>query len=90
MKKTQTDNLTIIDYGDDTGKLQIFNKFKSYQGWTSRDLLTSLFALPLKEITYDYIKNEVDEIYELFDYSEIEELLTKLNKNENKKRIANT
>jgi len=80
MKKIQTDNLTIIDYGDNTGKLQIFNKFKSYQGWTSRELLTSLFALPLEEITYDYIKNEVNEIYELFNYSEIKELLTKLNK----------
>ena len=80
MKKIQTDNLTIIDYGDNTGKLQIFNKFKSYQGWTSRELLTSLFALPLEEITYDYVKNEVNEIYELFNYSEIKELLTKLNK----------
>ena len=84
MRKIQTDNLTIIDYGDNTGKLQIFNKYRSHYGWTPKELCTSLFALPLKEITYDYIKNEVNEIYESFDYSEIEELLTKINKNENK------
>ena len=33
MKYIQTDNLTIIDYGDGSGKLQIYNKTKSPYGY---------------------------------------------------------
>jgi len=79
MKRIQTDNLTVIDYGDDTGKLQIFNKHKSHYGWTPRELCTSLFALPLEKITYDYVKQEVDKIYSTFNYNEIHKLINKLN-----------
>jgi len=79
MKYIQTDNLTVIDYGDDTGKLQIFNKYKSHYGWTPKELCTSLFALPLKKITYDYVKQEVDKIYSTFNYDEIHKLINKLN-----------
>ena len=83
MKRIQTDNLTIIDYGDNTGKLQIFNKYRSHYGWTPKELCTSLFALPLKKITYDYVKQEVDKIYYTFNYDEIDELLNKLNNETN-------
>tara|TARA_B100001057_G_scaffold469981_1_gene530823 strand:- start:546 stop:809 length:264 start_codon:yes stop_codon:yes gene_type:complete len=78
MKYIMTDNLEIIDYGDGGGKLQIYNKYKSPYGWSPRKLIVSHMGKPLKDITYNYIKQEVDKCYELFDYSEIDELLTKL------------
>ena len=83
MKRIQTDNLTIIDYGDNTGKLQIFNKYRSHYGWTPKELCTSLFALPLEKITYDYVQSEVDKVYSTFNYEEIDELLNKLNNETN-------
>ena len=51
MKYIQTDNLTVIDYGDGGAKLQIYNKHKSPYGWSPRNLITSLFSKPIKEIT---------------------------------------
>ena len=83
MKRIQTDNLTIIYYGDNTGKLQIFNKYRSHYGWTPKELCTSLFALPLEKITYDYVQSEVDKVYSTFNYEEIDELLNKLNNETN-------
>jgi disulfide oxidoreductase YuzD len=83
MKRIQTDNLTIIDYGDNTGKLQIFNKYRSHYGWTPKELCTSLFALPLEKITYNYVQSEVDKVYSTFNYEEIDELLNKLNNETN-------
>ena len=83
MKRIQTDNLTIIDYGDNTGKLQIFNKYRSHYGWTPKELCTSLFALPLEKITYDYVQSEIDKVYSTFNYEEIDELLNKLNNETN-------
>ena len=82
MKYIITNNLEIIDYGDGNGKLQIYNKYKSPYGWSPRKLIVSHMGKPLKDITYNYIKQEVDKCYELFDYSEIDELLTKLNTND--------
>ena len=82
MKYIMTDNLEIHDYGDGSGKLQIYNKYKSPYGWSPRKLIVSHMGKPLKDITYNYIKQEVDKCYELFDYSEIDELLTKLNTND--------
>ena len=82
MKYIQTNNLTIINYGDGSGKLQIYNKHKSPYGWSPRNLITSLFGKPMKEITYNYVQQEVDKVYSTFNYDEIHELLTKLNKND--------
>jgi len=82
MKYIQTDNLTIINYGDGSGKLQIYNKHKSPYGWSPRSLITSLFGKPIKEITYNYVQQEVDKVYSTFNYDEIHELITKLNQNE--------
>ena len=82
MKYIQTDNLTIINYGDGSAKLQIYNKTKSSYGWSPRSLITSLFAKPLKEITYNYVQQEVDKVYSTFNYDEIHKLISKLNKND--------
>ena len=82
MKYIQTDNLTIINYGDGSAKLQIYNKSKSPYGWSPRSLITSLFSKPIKEITYKYVQQEVDKVYSTFNYDEIHKLINKLNKNE--------
>ena len=84
MKYIQTDNLTIIDYGDGSGKLQIYNKTKSSYGWSPRNLITSDFGKPLKEITYNYVQKQVDKVYSTFNYDEIHKLITKINNNESK------
>jgi len=84
MKYIQTDNLTVINYGDGSGKLQIYNKHKSPYGWSPRSLITSLFGKPIKEITYNYVQQEVDKVYSTFNYDEIHELITKINKYESK------
>ncbi len=82
MKYIQTDNLTIIDYGDGGAKLQIYNKHKSPYGWSPRKLIVSHMGKPLKEITYNYVQQEVDKVYSTFNYDEIHELITKINNNE--------
>jgi len=79
MKYIQTDNLTIIDYGDGGAKLQIYNKTKSSYGWSPRNLIVSLFGKPLKEITYNYVQQEVDKVYSTFNYDEIHKLINKIN-----------
>ena len=85
MKYIQTENLTIIDYGDGSGKLQIYNKTKSPYGYNPRNLIVSLFGRPLKEITYNYVQKQVDKVYSTFNYDEIHELITKTNDNDIKK-----
>ena len=82
MKYINTNNLTIIDYGDGEGKLQIYQTTKSPYGYNPRNLIASLLGKPLKEITYNYVQQEVDKVYSTFNYDEIHELLTKLNNNE--------
>ena len=81
MKYIKTNNLTIIDYGDGGAKLQIYNKYKSPYGWSPRKLIVSHMGKPLKEITYDYVQQEVDKVYSTFNYDEIHELINKINKN---------
>ena len=81
MKYIITDNLTIIDYGDGGAKLQIYNKYKSPYGWSPRKLIVSHMGKPLKEITYNYVQQEVDKVYSTFNYDEIHELINKINKN---------
>ena len=83
MKYIQTDNLTVIDYGDNTGKLQIYQTSKSPYGYSSRDLITSDFGKPLKEITYNYVQKQVDKVYSTFNYDEIDELINKINNETN-------
>ena len=83
MQYISTDNLTVINYGDNTGKLQIYNRTKSPYGYNPRNLIVSLFGRPLKEITYKYIKEQVDKVYSTFNYEEIDEIINKIN-NESK------
>ena len=84
MKYINTDNLTAINYGDGSIKLQIFNKHKSPYGYSPRDLVVSLFAIPTEEFTYDYVQKKVDEVYSTFNNEEIDELINKINKYESK------
>ncbi len=84
MKYINTNNLTVIDYGDNTGKLQIYKTTKSPYGYNPRNLIVSLFGKPLKEITYNYVQKQVDKVYSTFNYDEIDELITKINNYENK------
>ena len=81
MKYINTDNLTAINYGDGSIKLQIFNKHKSPYGYSPRNLVVSLFGVSMKEFTYNYVQSEVDKVYSTFNYEEIDELLTKLKLN---------
>jgi len=83
MKYINTDNLTAINYGDGSIKLQIFNKHKSSYGYSPRDLVVSLFGISLKDFTYNYVQSEVDKVYSTFNYEEIDELLNKLNNETN-------
>ncbi len=82
MKYINTKNLTIINYGDGDAKLQIYNTTKSPYGYSPRKLIVSLFGKPIKEITYNYVQQEVDKVYSTFNYDEIHQLITKLNTNE--------
>ena len=82
MKYISTNNLTIINYGDGSAKLQIYNKTKSSHGWSPRNLITSLFAKPIKEFTYKYVQEQVDKVYSTFNYDEIHKLINKLNNND--------
>jgi hypothetical protein len=79
MKYTNTNNLTVINYGDGNVKLQIYNKSKSPYGYSPRNLIVSLFGISLKDFTYNYVQQEVDKVYSTFNYEEIDELLNKLN-----------
>ena len=83
MKYTNTNNLTAINYGDGSIKLQIFNKHKSPHGYSPRNLIVSLFGISLKDFTYNYVQSEVDKVYSTFNYEEIDELLNKLNNETN-------
>jgi hypothetical protein len=81
MRQVTTDNLTIIDYEDGSGKLQMFDRQRSHYGYIPRELCRANFAIPIKDITYDYIRKEVDQVYsDPITDDEINELLTKLNK----------
>jgi hypothetical protein len=79
MKYTNTDNLTAINYGDGSIKLQIFNKHKSPYGYSPRNLVVSLFAISIKEFTYKYVQEQVDKVYSTFNYDEIHKLINKIN-----------
>jgi len=83
MKYTNTNNLTVINYGDGNVKLQIYNKSKSPYGYSPRSLIVSLFGISLKDFTYNYVQSEVDKVYSTFNYEEIDELLNKLNNETN-------
>ena len=80
MKYIHTKYLEAIIYGDGDLKLSVYSIRKSPYGWSPRELLASFQAVSLNEFTYDYVSNKVDEVYSTFPNEEIDELLTKINK----------
>ena len=84
MKYINTDNLTAIIYEDGDIKLQVYNNYPSPYGYVRRDLLSSDIAKKPEDFTYNYIKQQIDNKYESFNYEEIDELITKIKANESK------
>ena len=78
MKYIHTKYLEAIIYDDDKVKLSVYNIRKSPYGWSPHQLLFSDYAISLKEFTYDYVSNKVDEVYSTFPNEEIHELLNKV------------
>jgi hypothetical protein len=66
-------------YEDGEVKLQIYSNQKHPTGYKSRDLIKSNFAIHQDKFNYDYIKNELKEVFEKIPRSQIEELLHKVN-----------
>ena len=80
MKYIHTRYLEAIIYDDGDLKLSVYSIRKSPYGWSDHQLLASFQAVSLNEFTYDYVSNKVDEVYSTFPNEEIDELLTKINK----------
>tara|TARA_B100001094_G_scaffold302605_1_gene329984 strand:+ start:93 stop:344 length:252 start_codon:yes stop_codon:yes gene_type:complete len=80
MKYIHTKYLEAIIYDDGDLKLSVYSIRKSPYGWSPRELQASFKAVSLNEFTYDYVSNKVDEVYSTFPNEEIDELLTKINK----------
>ena len=80
MKYIHTKYLEAIIYDDGDLKLSVYSIRKSPYGWSPHQLLASFQAVSLNEFTYDYVSNKVDEVYSTFPNKEIDELLTKINK----------
>ena len=68
-----TKNLDAYIYKDGGIKLRIYSVNKSPYGYTSRDLISSLFGVKDEEFTYDYIKKEIDKKFTKFPEEEIKE-----------------
>ena len=86
-----TKNLDAYIYKDGGIKLLIYSVNKSPYGYTSRDLISSLFGVKDEEFTYDYVKKEIDKKFTKFPNEQIQELLDKVAKykkglNESKKK----
>ena len=81
MKYINTDNLTAVLYEDGDIKLQVYNNHASPYGYVKRDLLSSDIAKKPEEFTYNYIKQQIDNKYDSFNYEEINELINKIKAN---------
>ena len=80
MKYIHTKYLEAIIYNDGDLKLSVYSIRKSPYGWSPRELQASFQAFSLNEFTYDYVSNKVDEVYSTIPNKEIDELITKINK----------
>jgi len=80
MKYIHTRYLEAIIYGDGDLKLSVYSIRKSPYGWSEPQLRASFQAVSSNEFTYDYVSNKVGEVYSTFPNKEIDELLTKINK----------
>ena len=82
-KTVSTKHLDAIIYEDGGVKLRINSSNKSPYGYTSRDLIKSPLGVQDEEFTFDYIKEEIDEVYTKFPDEEIKELLNKVDQYKN-------
>ena len=82
-KTVSTKHLDAIIYEDGGVKLRINSSNKSPYGYTKRDLIKSPFGVEDEEFTFDYIKEEIDEVYTKFPDEEIKELLNKVDQYKN-------
>jgi hypothetical protein len=82
-KTVSTKHLDAIIYEDGGVKLRINSSNKSPYGYTKRDLIKSPFGVSDEEFTFDYIKEEIDEVYTKFPDEEIKELLLKVTQHKN-------
>ncbi len=78
MKYIHTKYLEAIIYDNGKAKLSVYSIRKSPYGWSPRELQLSDYAISLKDFTYDYVSNKVDEVYSTFPNEEIDELLNKI------------
>ncbi len=79
-KYISTKYLDAILLDDDYIKLVVNRVQKSPYGWTKRDMIYSPLGVKTKAFTYEYVSNKVGEVYSTFPNKEIDELLTKINK----------
>ena len=77
MKNFNTKHLDAVICDNGNIKLIIHECSSSPYGYTKRQLRKSCFGVDAVEFTFDYIKNQVKEIFSSFPNEEIHELLNK-------------
>jgi len=94
IKYISTDNLSAVIVEGDYIKIIVYSKVKSPYGWTKREMCHAAYGVDEKEFNYNYIKKAVDEVFNTFPDTQINELITKVNKyyakskNKNKKQVG--
>ncbi len=83
MKTITTKNLTANIYPTGEIKLSVYSTAKSPYGYSPKKLLSSFFAVKLKDFTYWYVCSKVAEVYASFSNTEIHELITKIKEHKN-------
>ena len=78
MKKITNKNLNANIYPTGEIKLSVYSTTKSTYGYSPKKLLSSFFAVKLKDFTYWYVCSKVAEVYATFPNEEIHELLNKV------------
>ncbi len=78
MKKKKKKNLTANIYPTGEIKLSVYSTAKSPYGYSPKKLLSSFFAVKLKDFTYWYVCSKVAEVYASFSNKEIHNLLQKI------------
>ena len=83
VKYIKTKHLDAMILNDGGMKLAIYRAYHSPYGYDKRDLIVSHYGVEDNEFTYDYVSNKVDEVYSTFPNTEIDDLITKVNKYKN-------
>ena len=89
VKYISTSHLDAVIVENDYIKVIVYNKKDSPYGWTKRQLMYSALGVDEQDFNYNYVKSAIDEVFSVFPYEEIDELLTKVNKyyEKNKKQV---